>query len=474
MAETPIVLIMTDQHALHAIGCYGARICRTPNIDALAAGGIRFTNAHTPCALCAPARASLFSGLYPHSHGILGNQELIRTDLDYFPRRLTELGYRLGYSGKWHAGLARRAKDMGFEGFGPRGYGNVKDGGHYERWLEEKGLQAPTPTIEFHAEGEPKRALGDTSGYTDGPTEASGTAFVADVAIDLLGKFAAADAPFFLMCSFWGPHAPYFPSADFKDLYDPADIPPWESFTDELAGKPTIHRKHRRCVFPGAAEADWPTWAQAIARYYAYASEIDHHIGRLIGKLKDLGVYDEALIVFTADHGETAGIHGGAFDKGAMAYEEVYRIPMIFKMPGGAGAGTTRPHLVSFHDLADTFCDVAGTKMSQGHGRSIAPILADADAPGREHFVAEFHRHRFPAAQRIVWWRNYKFVLNFADTGELYDLEADPAEMDNLIDEASLRGVRDEMRSRLLAHMQETDDRQGPQWQYLLERPFQP
>ena len=468
------VLFITVDDLRCQLGCYGHPQVLSPNIDALAADGIRFTSAHSPCALCAPARASLFSALYPHSHGILGNHERFRDDLDFFPRKLAERGYALGYSGKWHAGLARTAADMGFEGFGPRGYGNWADEGLYEQWLQRKGLAGPKPTIEFYAEGPPKRALGDTSGYTDGPTEASGTAFVADVAIDLAERFAAGEKPFFLACSFWGPHAPYFPSADFKDLYDPADIPPWESFSDELAGKPIIHRKHRRCVFPGAAEADWPTWARAVARYYAYATEIDHHVGRLVARLKDLGVYDDALIVFTSDHGETAGIHGGAFDKGAMAYEEVYRTPMVFKMPGRTDAGTTRGQLVSLHDLADTFCETAHTSMAQSHGRSIAPLLANANAPGREHFVAEFHGHRFPVAQRILWWDRYKYVLNFADTDELYDLAADPAEMANLINYTSLKSIRDEMRRRLLNHMKATDDRQGPQWEYLLERPFQP
>ena len=112
--------------------------------------------------------------------------------------------------------------------------------------------------------------------------------------------------------------------------------------------------------------------------------------------------------------------------------------------------------------------------MKQGHGQSLLPVLTDPSAPGRDPFVAEFHRHRFPAGQRIVWWDRYKYILNFADIGELYDLAADPAEMTNLIEEPSLKAVRDEMRARLLAHMLETDDNQGPQWQYILERPFQP
>jgi arylsulfatase A-like enzyme len=463
---------MTDQHALHALGCYGAPLCRTPNIDALATEGVRFTEARTPCALCAPARATLFSGLYPHRHGIIGNIEIERPDLAFFPRKLAERGYCLGYSGKWHAGLARTAQDMGFSGFGPRGYGSPY-GTEYDAWLARKGLERPQPVIEFYAEGEPKRAHGDSSGYLDGPSEACPTAFVADTAIDLIQDFAQSDDPSFVVCSFWGPHAPYLPSNDYKDMYDPADIPPWANFEDSLDGRPVYHRKHRQVVFPNAANAGWVTWSQAVARYYAYATEIDAHMGRVIDQLKALDLYDDTLILYTADHGETAGIHGGAFDKGAMPYEEVYRVPLIAKLPGNVEAGTTRPHRVSLVDFAATFCDLAGTEMSGTDGESFAPVLYDDAAPGREHFCAEFHGHRFPVAQRIIWWQHFKYVLNFADVDELYDLTADPAEMHNAIDDPSLRDVRDEMCRRLLAHMRDVDDLHGPQWEYILERPFQ-
>jgi arylsulfatase A-like enzyme len=474
MAPPNVLLVMTDQHALHAVGCCGAPVATTPHIDALARDGIRFTRARTPCGLCAPVRASMFSGLYPHRHGVVANNEVDRPDLDYFPRKMAEAGYDLGYSGKWHAGLVRTANDMGFEGYGPRGYGNPYESKEYAEWLQKKGFERPERVIEFHAEGEPKRALGDTSGYTNGPAEATTTAFIAETAMELIAKFAARDEPFFVVCSFWGPHAPYLPANDFKDLYDPAAIPPWKSFRDELDGKPIIHRKHRTCVFPGAANAGWDTWAGVVARYYAYVTQIDAQIGRLVARLKRLGIYDGTMIVFCADHGETIGIHGGAFDKGAMAYEEVYRVPLIFKMPCGKGAGTTRDHYVSHLDFADTFCELAGTAMSGTHGESLVSILEDAEAPGREHFVAEFHRHRFPAAQRIIWAGDHKYVLNFADTDELYDLAGDEAEMENLIGDPSLIGVREDLRGRLLEHMRETGDGQGPQWPYILERPFQP
>ena len=141
-----IILIVTDQHALHAVSCYEGRICRTPNIDSLAADGVRFTRAYTPCALCTPARASLLSGLYPHKHGAFYNsgchlpfaEEHIGKGTEIYPHRLIERGYRLGYVGKWHAGLARVAADVGFEGFSLRG-------------LAQSPVVGPKGNIEFLA-----------------------------------------------------------------------------------------------------------------------------------------------------------------------------------------------------------------------------------------------------------------------------------------------------------------------------------
>ena len=114
------------------------------------------------------------------------------TRVGLFPAQLAEQGFNLGYSGKWHAGLVRTANDMGFVGFGPQGYGSV-EGAEHDAWLARKGLNKPPAVIEFYAEGVPKRAFGDSSGYLDGPTEATPTAFVADTAIDLLDAFAQAN-----------------------------------------------------------------------------------------------------------------------------------------------------------------------------------------------------------------------------------------------------------------------------------------
>ena len=138
-----ILLIVMDQLALHAVSCYEAPLCKTPHIDSLAQDGIKFERSYTPCALCTPARASLLSGVYPHKHGAIFNSETghlpfseneLGKRLELYPQKLKEAGYQLGYMGKWHAGLAETANDVGFEGYGPKNYGDVRNSKEYHQY----------------------------------------------------------------------------------------------------------------------------------------------------------------------------------------------------------------------------------------------------------------------------------------------------------------------------------------------------
>ncbi len=474
-----ILLIMTDQQALHTLSCYGAPVARSPHLDALAADGVRFTRAVTPCALCTPARASLLTGLYPHGHGVLFNTGVYsRFDetacgqgLTLYPSRLGEAGYRLGHQGKWHAGLTPTAKEAGFEGFSLRDYGGIRHDATFHRYLEERGLPQPKPHFEFVAEGgDPTRSGGNTSGWAEGDIRSSPCHFITDLTLAQLDEFKTSDQPFFLGCHYWEPHAPYLPTEDFKDRYDPADIAPWPSFGAEHGSRSAWHARMRREVFPGAAEASWEQWAQVIARYYAQAAMVDAEVGRLIAGLKERGLYDNTMVVFASDHGESVGIHGGVFDKGGLAFEELYRIPLIVKPAGGATeGGGTCDAWVSLVDLAPTFCGTAGTTMPACHGRDLSPLLAgELPADWREDQLAEDHGHRVMYAQRILWYQHYKYVFNPSDRDELYDLSADPAELDNRIDAAALADVRRELRRRLRTRLQETHDRLGPQVEQLL------
>ncbi|MCC6418004.1 MAG: sulfatase-like hydrolase/transferase, partial [Gemmataceae bacterium] len=255
-----ILLIMTDQQALHTLSCYGAAVARSPRIDRLAADGIRFDRAYTPSALCTPARASLLTGLLPHGHGVRFNtgvfsrlsEEECGRGLTLFPQRLAAAGYRLGHQGKWHAGLTATAAEAGFEGFSLRDYGGIRHCEAFRDYLRRHNRLEPKAHIEFVAEGgDPARSGGNVSGWAEGDIRSSPCHFVTDLALAQVDAFAAGDRPFFIGCHYWEPHAPYLPTEDFKDRYDPATIPPWPSFQDDGAGRPRWHERMRRQVFPG-------------------------------------------------------------------------------------------------------------------------------------------------------------------------------------------------------------------------------
>ena len=469
-----ILFILTDQQACHTLSCYGGpdTVSRTPAIDRLAEDGILFERAYTPCALCTPARASLLTGLYPHNHGVLFNtgaysrftEAQCGAGLRTYPERLKAAGYRLGYSGKWHAGIARTAADAGFEGFSLPDYGAVRQDAGYREYLRGLGMESPRRHIEFVAEGGPvEQSGGNLSGWIEGTVESSPCHYVANRAMEQLDRLAEGEAPWFLAVNFWEPHAPYLPTEDFKDRYAGAPIPEWPNFADTLEGKPRWHRIMRDAIFPGARDADWETWSEVIRRYYAQAAMVDHEVERLLAHLRTLGKYEDCLIVFASDHGESVGIHGGAFDKGGQAYEELYRIPMIAKLPGSERAGERREALVSLMDLGPTFSDYAGTGMEGTDGQSLRPVLEGGDGAGRAFLLSEDHGHRVPFGQRILWGESGKYVWNLSDIDEFYDLERDPAELQNRIEDPDYREVVAHYRKEMLYQVTANRDPLGPQ-----------
>jgi len=466
LSDKNIFLILTDQHALHAVSAYSNGICRTPSIDSLAKDGITFKKAYSPCALCTPARTSLLTGLYPHNHGALYNSgchlpfsiDNIGQGLIHLTDYLKQANYQMGYAGKWHLGTAATAADLNFEGFGPKGYGDVRKSSQYLDYLKKNNLAFPEAEIEFQA----NQSIGNSSGFLKGEKESTDTFFVASEVKNLINKFSKQENPFFIFCSFWGPHAPYWPSEDYMDLYDPKSIEPWPSFDDDLEGRPNYYKKFKEIFFPAAKKADWKTWSKIISRYWAQASMIDNAIGMLVDYLKQENLYDDSIIIFTSDHGESIGIHGGMFDKGAIAYEEIYHIPMIMKLPKKFNHGKQCLEFVSTLDLVPTICDIIGFSGMPFDGQSLYPVMLNPNIDFRDHWISEFHGHRLPIGQRILWYEDKKFVLNFADTNEYYNLNDDPYELNNIIKIVPQKDVsilHDLMRSR----MNQTNDRLGPE-----------
>ncbi|MBN1917924.1 MAG: sulfatase-like hydrolase/transferase [Verrucomicrobia bacterium] len=460
-----ILFFFTDEHRLSALGCCGETPCETPNIDRLADEGVRFETAYTCCPVCTPARASIMTGLYPHAHGMTANLRELGAGTSELPdsphllsRRLEAAGYRRGYTGKWHLGEGDTLygapidkalpSTRGFEGIDFPGHGG--GGFHfpeYKTYLEQHGWT--------HAL-KPMKTPGNVCmpcGLLAGPVESTVPYFLAEHTIALIDRFKETGEPFFIWHSNWGPHEPYYVPEAHYERYRAKDIPPWPNY-----GWPArdIDGPHQVKLHTRAAELTWNDWADAIRYYYAFATLIDEQIGRVLDHLEKSGLADNTVVVFSSDHGETLGSHGGLIDKGWQHFEEIQRIGLIVKDPRGFGPnglapGSVPPQWASILDLHPTFLDLAraGYDAERLHGRSLLPVLRGEKTDWRDDMLVEFHG--LGAAATLITYRHgdLKYGWNVVTRDELYDLAADPHEMRNVIaDPAYAAAVRD-MRERL-------------------------
>jgi len=460
-----ILYIMTDQQRFDSVSCYGKSICRTRALDTLAASGVRFDNAYTVCALCSPARASMLTGLYPHNHRMWNNNNMMQwarrelpDDVRLISEDLVASGYNCGYSGKWHCGHDKVPSTYGFVGMDVPDYGNFSRTEEYKRYAKEKGL-SPPELIERITIGQD----GDVGAGTEaGPVEATGTYFVAEYAIELMKKFneerKAGGKPFMMFVSFWGPRHSCCIPEPYASMYDPAGIEPWPNFGDTLEGKPRIQDRFRRSFYPGGRSEPWEKWQRLIAKYWGYCTFIDDQIARMISALDDMGCRDDTVVFFSTDHGDMTGSHGGFWDKGEFMYEEIYHIPLIVSWPG-LTSGAVCDKFVSNMDLAATALDVAGVPLPDRlDARSLLPLVRDPRADWRDDLMCEYHGHRYLYSQRMVRWENYKFIFNAPDYDELYDLEKDPHELKNVINDSHYSNVAEEGRRRLLKWIKDSAD----------------
>lgn len=442
MSRPNILIFMTDQHQAATVD--PGSPCLTPNIDRFASQGMRFSRAYTPTALCAPARASFVTSLYPHRHGMLNNPHVsmaIRKGLagpfPHFSDRLKEAGYRLSYCGKWHVSEEKRPSDHGWEEpdeatqrklWGGWPGGKVPASAGY--WLRRPGY-------------EPYLLYGTPDCGPEEFTEHSWTRY----AIGRLKELAKGRRPWCLYLGVHGPHDPYVAPPEFVRKYDPARIPEPASFHDPMSDKPAVYRRWREEVW---GTLDWPQYAAATAHYWGFVSFLDDLFGQLMAALDETGQASDTLVLFTSDHGEMMGGHG-LFFKGVPAFEECYRIPMIARLPGVVPAGTSCAEFASLIDIGPTLIELAGARpLDESHGRSMVPLLrGEVPADWPQEFLGQFHGTELLYSQRIVTTKRHKYVFNGFDFDELYDLEADPHEMRNLYSSSGHRGVLADMLARL-------------------------
>jgi arylsulfatase A-like enzyme len=199
-------------------------------------------------------------------------------------------------------------------------------------------------------------------------------------------------------------------------------------------------------------------WREAVAKYAGYCAFIDWEVGRILIKLAELDLLDDTLIIFTSDHGSMVG-HHKLIDKGPYPYDDIQRIPLIVSGPG-IDAGQVSDAFVYLHDLTPTLLDWAGAPdFPTANAQSLMPLMRGEPLPSpRDDVYMVRHHHPLPCEQRFVRTRSYKYAYNALDVDELYDLEADPHEMANQIDNPAYAVVKADMQARMWAHMQELGD----------------
>lgn len=465
-----IVLLVTDQHRWDTVGCYGLNdIVRTPHIDALAARGVRFDNAFTPTAICSPARASLFTGLYPHKHGVTGNGLCINEGVRGINQYLADAGYRSGYAGKWHVDEERGPSDVGFVGEDFMGYAfpgsellpglqfglAPSRGNPYQAYLEKEGFDLPTVS---------QRYVGTNPGCQDqemfalheGPVESCIEYYVGQETIRLIDELNGAD-PFFIWGNFWGPHTPCLVPEPYFSMYNPDDIPEHPSYCETFENKPYRQQLIERMW--GLGDYGWRGFQEIAARYYGHCTLIDDQVGRIVSHLEQRGILENTVIIFTADHGDCLGAHK-LIEKGEFMYDEIYRIPMVVAHPDCENPGSANDNFVYLQDLTTSCIDMAGAPVPTNLDSTsfLSAMLGDHSANDRESIYAVFHRHFTNAEQRMVRTKTHQFTFNSGDQGELYDLIADPYQLNNVYGQSAYKTVQQDLIDQMGTYMQDLND----------------
>lgn len=480
-AESPasrqpnILFLMTDQMQGPVLD--RAHLCQTPNLDRLAARGVRLSRAYTPNPVCSPARASLMTGLLPHSHGVLtvthcvhDDQAVLRTDKPHWAQRLAEAGYRTGYFGKWHV---ERSEDLSRFGWQVNGTPGTE---LYQKHASEVlGPNPPEPrfSLSKSISGPPGYPDALLYGVFDRPPEQRGMGITTSLAEPFLKDALAGSQPWCGFVSVSEPHDPFVTARDAFDRYDVDDIPVPPNWNDDLTGRPGLYWKAAR-VFANLTEREKK---EAAACYYASITEIDQQFGRLIDLVEEAGQLDNTIIVLTADHGEFLGAHG-LYQKNIGAFEEAYNIPLIISGPGIAGGGVSDAR-VGLHDLCPTLLELAGLEpIGAPDSRSFAPALRDPAGQSANYQTgyAEYYGTRYWLTQRVIWNGPWKFVWNGFDFDELYNLDDDPYEMRNLAGHPAHQARVREMMAQAWQIIRDTDDHSLGRSQYATLRlaPFGP
>ncbi|UCC86155.1 MAG: sulfatase-like hydrolase/transferase [Anaerolineales bacterium] len=455
MSQPNLLFLMTDGQRADTVG--PGTLCQMPNLNQLATTGAHFDRCYAPNPICSPTRASLMTGLLPHSHGMVDCTHTVepyraklKDGLPFWSQTLQAAGYHTGYFGKWHIERSQRLENFGFDTYEVESYHKLQGLVERDDQMRVRGMVQQKGYRDFLLYG-----------VVDGPVEATLEHQLYSDGIRFLERAAQEpDRAWALFLSSEAPHDPWVVPRTYYERYNPSTIPRPRSFDDDLADRPGIYRRLQRVWH----QLEWPQFAQATACYYALCSLLDDQIGRILAALQELGQAENTIVVFTSDHGDYMGAHRLML-KGVPAFEEAYRVPLILNGPG-VPAGRRVEEIISLVDLAPTLIELSTGGDFPCHGRSLLPLLQPRVSEWRSEAFAEFHGQRFFYTQRVLWQDNYKYVFNGFDEDELYQLDVDPHEMHNLARDPAHRPVLEEMAGRMWEITRQTGDFNMYQAQY--------
>ncbi len=485
-----ILFIMTDDHASHAMSCYGSRINETPHLDRIANEGMRFDNCFCTNSICTPSRAVILAGTYNHVNRVTTLTTHMDNSLLTYPKLLQQAGYRTAIFGKWHLGQGPQHCPTGFDDWAV---------------LPGQGLYHDPVFIFPGPNGGTKRTL---KGYA--------TDLITDMCIDWINA-RREEGPFCLMCHHKAPHRPWDPDDKHARLYDGIDIPEPETFNDDYANRAAaaaaakmrietdLHRRDlkvepppglvgrelnewqrivdmemeiesegRRRKLSGQELKQWK-YQRYIKDYLRCIASVDDNVGRLLDTLDELGLAENTIVIYTSDQGFFLGDHGW-YDKRFM-YEESLRMPFVVRYPREIEPGSVNRDIALNVDFAPTFLDYAGVDAPDAfQGASFRPLLQGATPDDWQQSL--YYRYWMHKAHHNVYAHygvrtlRHKLIYYYGQAldqpgavdeptepeWELFDLEKDPYELNSVYHDPAYADVVKELKDELHRLMAQVGD----------------
>jgi arylsulfatase A-like enzyme len=434
-----ILWLMADEFRSDAMHCAGHPVVSTPHLDRIAREGVRFSNTYTVSPVCSPSRASAFSGRYAHIHGVTTNQMPANNGEIFLPSILKHYGYHTAMSGKLH--FVPRRFDFGFDQFWSFAAEGPTPEKGYQAFLKEKyGSPAKFPIVPGTCPW-PDDPLGHDVGVFRHQPQDFESEWIADRALEYLRSRKESQQPWFLYTSFLRPHSPSVLPKKYFDMYDPDKVPIFKLPANAHQMRTEANEARKRHLID-----DERMERVMTAKYLGAITNVDDNIGRIFAELERLGMMDNTIILFSADHGNMLGERAQWF-KGVQ-YDGSARIPLLWRGPKGAPENTGRveERVIENVDFTPTLLEAAGIPVPEGmQGKSFLKLARGRDPQWKDRCFSQLRTGMVRSHQ----WKLIDNSLNLSGDLELYDMKNDPHEARNLAADPKHRDLVAELKSQM-------------------------